>query len=322
MMAQAWQAALATHGVTLDLLDVSEWMPEETGRKVDKAVSKQLKERAKGYDLVHALSYRVAWACAEAFYIRSPWVYTAYDVPATLHSEFIDRLNAARAGICSSRVVRKSLDSADALNLTVLTPGLPAAPEDAPKDRALARARFGIPENAFVFTMVGRLARERGMARIIESWRGVRVGEPTSYLLICGEGPDARYLHRLAPDYGPQILIEEDFAARWAAYTASSVVLVASEIQGYSWPAAEAMMMSRPVVVPNESGLEDMVLVGVNGWRHDPISDWTDTMLTIASRPEQADVYGRAALREASHRYELNASAERLTRIYREALGE
>jgi glycosyltransferase involved in cell wall biosynthesis len=82
------------------------------------------------------------------------------------------------------------------------------------------------------------------------------------------------------------------------------------------------MMMSRPVVVPNESGLEDMVLVGVNGWRHDPISDWTDTMLTIASRPEQADVYGRAALREASHRYELNASAERLTRIYREALGE
>ncbi len=116
--------SLKAEGIDVVIDDAESWIPNETGWKADRQVSKALHEAAKGFDVVHAFGYRSAWACSEAFYLKKPWLYTAYDMPKTTVGPLIDRLNASRVGICVSRAVKKPLEEAETLNLEVVVPGV------------------------------------------------------------------------------------------------------------------------------------------------------------------------------------------------------
>lgn len=123
--AETLAEALDEHGVEAVVDDASEYMPAATVGSINKKVTKELKVAAKGFDLVHAFGYRAAWACGEAFYIKRPWVYTAFDMPRTTHVQLIDRLNMARRGICVSGRIQDALGDADALHLEVQAPCAP-----------------------------------------------------------------------------------------------------------------------------------------------------------------------------------------------------
>lgn len=123
-LARSVIAPLAARGVEFVLDDASGWIPDQTGRKVDKSVSARIREAARGFDLVHAWGYRTAWACSAAFGITFPWIYTAHELSKTTHPALIEKLACARLGLCSARAIRQQLALAETPHATLMVPGV------------------------------------------------------------------------------------------------------------------------------------------------------------------------------------------------------
>ncbi|MBX3096968.1 MAG: glycosyltransferase family 4 protein [Fimbriimonadaceae bacterium] len=319
LMADAWAESLESHGIELVVDDVRAWMPDETGRKADKPVTKRLKDEVRGFDLVHALSYRAAWACSEALYVRSPWVYSAFDFPFTRHNDLVDRLNAARLGLCTTRTLRRHLDSADVLHMTTVDPPVPVPIARPSKEEA--RRMLGVPNEGFVIGGVGRWARERGFDDLIDAMDVVNQTFPHATLIIAGAGEDAALLRRRADAEGRKVILRDGFDDRWMVYQACDLLVVNSPRQAFSYPMAEAMRCGRCVMIRRDSGLEDVVSSGSTGMIHDPDLELGYTLVTALSRPDQLEAIGQSAQRDADLRFDVKASADRLARLYREAVG-
>lgn len=102
--------------------DASAYVPKETGWRYDRKASKWLKDAVKGFDILHCMGYRMAWAASEALYVGYPWLYSVLEAPNTTNPLLIDRLNAARKGICATPTIKNLLDEADAMHLSTHWP--------------------------------------------------------------------------------------------------------------------------------------------------------------------------------------------------------
>ncbi|MFL6604126.1 MAG: glycosyltransferase family 4 protein [Steroidobacteraceae bacterium] len=57
-----------------------------------------------------------------------------------------------------------------------------------PDERAMLRARLGLPETATLVLFAGRLSRAKGIVRLLEVWPQIIARHPTLHLLIVGSG--------------------------------------------------------------------------------------------------------------------------------------
>ena len=174
--------ALEEEGIEAVIDEADGWIPDQTGFNVDRETTKAVKKAAQGFDVVHAWGLRAAWACSEAFYVRSPWLYTAYDMPRTVHPDLVDRLNAAHRGVCSSPSVKAALDQADVLNLETIVPGVPV-PDGGLPERDASRARMGVRDDALLVLALGRFDREKGFSELVEAFLDVRRDAPEARLM-------------------------------------------------------------------------------------------------------------------------------------------
>ena len=187
----ATYSELLRHGLEEEGIDVviddTGWIPNETGWKVDRKVSKQLQEASRGFDLIHAFGYRAAWACSEAFYLKRPWVYTAYDMPKTLVSQLIDRLNAARTGIVPTRKVKQKLEEADTLNLEVVMPCV-HVPNDLPSMQD-CKSKLGLNEEHPLILGMGPFGKDRGFRPLSDAADQLKFEYPDVQVAMVGEEP-------------------------------------------------------------------------------------------------------------------------------------
>lgn len=119
---------LNAQGLDAVVDDASPHVPKETGWRFDRKASKWLKDAVKGFDILHCMGYRMAWAASEALYVGFPWLYSALEAPNTTNPLLIDRLNAARRGICATPTIKNTLDQAETLHLSTHWP--PTHPPD------------------------------------------------------------------------------------------------------------------------------------------------------------------------------------------------
>lgn len=70
---------------------------------------------------------------------------------------------------------------------TIYYPALPVAAET-PADAAALRASLGLPADALLVGIVGRVAREKGHRVLLEAWRDVSARHPRAVLLIVAKG--------------------------------------------------------------------------------------------------------------------------------------
>ncbi|MGE0002443.1 MAG: glycosyltransferase family 4 protein [Fimbriimonadaceae bacterium] len=302
---------LAEEGVEL-VVDDASWIPPQTGRAADREVTKRLKQDARGFDAVHALGYRTAWACAEAFALRFPWVYTAYDPPKTTHPDLVDRLNSARRGIVPSRSVHDDLDSVDVLHLEVMPHpaglGLP--------DRDAARAEIGVPEDSVLVYAMGEFTPESGLAALPGAMEAVWKDSGQARLLIVGEGTEP--IH--SGDVRATVLRTWlDHPVRWVS--AADLVVVPARRAGWSRTAVEAMQLGIPVVVRAWGGLTEIGDPGVSTWAFQDDEDLGRVLADAASSPLRRESIGAAGRAWVQNRLDPARHARKLAGIYREAVG-
>ncbi len=176
---------LGAGGITAYAYESDLWLPKETHPMLNKETSKRLREIGKDYDLVHALGYRAAWACAEAFGDVETWCYSVYDFPKTRNSKLIERLNMAQFGTCVCRAVRNDLDGAGTNNLQLVYPSVKVDPNESMRNRQDVRNSLGISLDSF---LVGIRGEDDRLDLVIESAR--TLPDRIHFLVLGSEGED------------------------------------------------------------------------------------------------------------------------------------
>lgn len=182
-------------------------------------------------------------------------------------------------------------------------------PDQTEVRRQEERRRLGVPPHAFVVGTVGRLAREKNQAVLIDAVAELRRRGIDAFLLFIGEGGLRGELERRAEALGirQHVIFAGKLSDVRPALCAMDVfVLPSLQVETFSNAALEAMAMGRAVVLSEIGGATEMVSNGVDGFTLDR------TELDSRLAPLLAELHEKVELRQSIGR----AGRERVLREF------
>jgi glycosyltransferase involved in cell wall biosynthesis len=197
------------------------------------------------------------------------------------------------------------------------------------RDRALlgrseARARLGLPEDAFIVGWVGRLSREKGPDVFLDAMERVARRIPDAVASVIGESDARERLHEHAGEMGLDGRITFHGRVQGAAelYRAFDVFVLSSRTEGTPVSLLEAMDAEVPVVSTSVGGVPDVV-------RHEqeallvPPEDpgaLASAVCRIRREREAAIERARRARGRLLSEFDLRPWMDRYEDVYREAM--
>jgi glycosyltransferase involved in cell wall biosynthesis len=216
-----------------------------------------------GVDIVHSNSLHSWYGWAVASASRRPHVWSAREIVVQSRAALrVERSLARRADlvIAMSRAVAAQLDPR---NVTVVHENADAA-IFRPSRAGAFRARVGIPDDAPVVALVGRIDTWKGIDVLLEAWPHAKAARSDLLLVVAG-GPVAgktdyfaalaARAHGLADVHwlGPR----DDVADLYA--DADLVVVPSTEPEPYGLVAVEALASGTPIIASDAGGLPEIV---------------------------------------------------------------
>ncbi len=299
---------------------------------------------AGGYDIVHVHTPIAAFVTRYALRSlpernRPAIIYTAhgfhfYEGQAALPHTFFRTMETIAAPWTDYLITVNAEDFREASALPGLDPArvrlIPGIGVDTERfspdavstqDARRVRRDLGVPEGAFVLTIVAELAPVKRHALLLEAL--ARVDDGRVVLVIVGEGRLDAQLHTRARVLGIEHRI------RWAGYrrdvpavlAATDALVLTSEREGLNRSMLESMAMGRPVIGTDTRGIADAVDATV-GWivpRDDALA-LAAAIKAAASDPAEAARRGSAARERAVARFALPHIISQYEELYREAL--
>ncbi len=172
----------------------------------------------------------------------------------------------AHAVTVNSRAMRDILLEAGvpARKIHMLPPGV-QVPMDLP-DKGEARARLGLPVDAFVVGCVARLAPHKGVGDLITA--AARVPDPGGHLrvVVAGDGPERAALESLAAALlGDRAVFLGRVPNIQDVYAAADVFALPSHMEGFGLVYVEAAFHGVPSIGAKVGGVPDVILEGETG---------------------------------------------------------
>ena len=304
------------------------------------------------YDLAHShywLSGQVGWLVAERWQV--PLVHTMHTMARVKNRQLAEddvpeppgrEIGEMQVVDVADRLIANTVQEADELveyydadpdQVVVVPPGVDLE-VFAPGDRATARSRVGLPEDAVVLLFVGRIQplkgpdvlvraaaellrerpelRERLVVAVLGGASGRGLAAPDRLRDLGDELGIADVLHLAPPVTRAEL-------ADW--YRAADVVAVPSHTESFGLVAVEAQASGALVVAANVGGLRTAVGDGgvlVDG--HEP-TVWARELARVIDDPDEA-----ARLRERAHvrvqAFGWSATVDRLLDVYADAVAE
>ena len=188
------------------------------------------------------------------------------------------------------------------------------------EDVTCLRAGLGVPDDAFLLTMVAEFAPVKRHALALDALS--RVGSPRVVLALVGDGPlEAEVREAVAAkQLGERVVFAGYRRDLPALLVASDALLLVSEREGLNRSVLEAMASARPVIGTNTRGIADAV--DGAGW----IVGKNDVGALAMAIDEAAGNRAESARRGALGRervlaeFSLDAVLEAYERLYGEAL--
>ncbi|MES2734958.1 MAG: glycosyltransferase [Verrucomicrobiota bacterium] len=194
-------------------------------------------------------------------------------------------------------------------------------------DRAVAKQELGLPGDAIVVGIVGRLVALKRHEMLFAAFEKLAPQWPSLRLLVVGDGgADRDHIIGLmkAHPYADRIL--------WAGhqndlpkyYRAMDLLAAPSEIEGLSNAVLEAMACAVPVLAHSACGNAEVIEDGLTGFLSD-IHDVHTLAACIESPLKDSALLARcgAGARETVlKRYSMEAMADCYRRLYRDAAGK
>ena len=159
--------------------------------------------------------------------------------------------------------------------------------------RTQSAAEFNLPSRYFLY--VGRLAEEKNVAGLLQSWLAYRAGGGAWPLVLVGDGPEAAALRAIAASsaFGGDVLFAGLKSSRELLpyYAFAGCFVLPSTREPWGLVVNEAMASGLPVLVSSRCGCAaDLVAEGKNGFVFDPFNQpaLTAHLHTVARTGEPA----------------------------------
>ena len=203
--------------------------------------------------------------------------------------------------------------------------GLFAPGGQAERDRL--RSDFGLSTQGQVVGTVTRLIRARAIDQLLNAWQHLLKAVPGAQLLIVGEGEDRERLLALAATllqkdrihFVPSVNVTREALAAMDVF-----VFLPADKEGFGLVLLEAMAAARPVVAIRRGGGSTWLLdesgVGTQVKAQDP-EGLAAAIASILHDPAGAAAMAAQGLAVVRGRYALDGMADKLERVYAEALG-
>ncbi len=191
-------------------------------------------------------------------------------------------------------------------------------------ERRPARAKYGIPAGVPVIAYSGRIAREKSLDVLLETFAHLAGREREAHLLLIGGGPWYEPCRRLADSLGVGTRVHftgyVERAQVFDCLAESDVFAFASLTDTQGVAVLEAMALGCPAVVVRSGAVADVVRDGVDGLIVDPTAEaLADGLGRVLASPElRRRLAGQARAR--AEEFSSARMASRLARVYETAL--
>ena len=132
----------------------------------------------------------------------------------------------------------------------------------------LTRGALGIPEDAFVVGMVGRIAEQKAPDVFVKAAQIIKDAIPEAFFIIVGNGPDQAEIEKMISDFG---LRDSFLITGWVNNPVDYLALfdvacLLSRWEAFGLVLAEYMVARKPVVCTNADAMPELVHNGENGF--------------------------------------------------------
>jgi glycosyltransferase involved in cell wall biosynthesis len=184
-----------------------------------------------------------------------------------------------------------------------------------PRSVQEARARFGLPAEAFVMLFLGRKTAYKGLEPCLRAFLALRAQRSDVYFLAIG--PETDFSRQLWAVYGARegLIIRDTVleAEKLDALAACNVLAMPSTGEAFGIVYLEAWAYARPVIGANIQAVASLIDEGVDGFLVNP--DEPEQLLrclsTLADNPHYAQALGGRGQTKLRQRYTI----ERITQV-------
>jgi glycosyltransferase involved in cell wall biosynthesis len=185
------------------------------------------------------------------------------------------------------------------------------------------RSTFGIPENAFVMTTVGRLVTRKATSQLVSVLAAAN--RNNMYLVVVGDGPDSDNIARAASELGVadrvKMLGHVTERQKFSALSMSDLFVSTSQHEGFGLVYLEAMAYGLPIVCYDRGGQVDFLSTPATGAviKLNDTESFAQAVLDLYASPERRVEVRRHNL-AAIETYFIDRCARRYEAIFERAI--
>jgi glycosyltransferase involved in cell wall biosynthesis len=184
------------------------------------------------------------------------------------------------------------------------------------------RINYGIPLERPMLLFVGRVAFEKNISFLLEMTKVLIEKHPDALLVVAGQGPAEKSLHKLASDLDLDDNIKfigylDRNAELNACYQAADIFVFSSKSETQGLVLLEAMAQGTPVVAIAELGTASILIEGQGALiAPDNIKGFAEKVHQLLQYPQDRYELGKAALTYATENWTAKLQVERMLHFY------
>jgi glycosyltransferase involved in cell wall biosynthesis len=184
------------------------------------------------------------------------------------------------------------------------------------------RNELGLPADAFILTMIGRLHPPKDLFTLITSFQLVQDELPNTCLLIVGDGP----LRKELQNYAKRLHLNSKIIFAGARrdipeiLAITDIFILSTLWEGLPIVLLEAMASAKPVIASDICGNKEVVVNGETGILVPPIDpkSLAKAIIELARDPQKAKRLGQKGIARVKENFTLEKMIQQVTNLYEE----
>jgi glycosyltransferase involved in cell wall biosynthesis len=228
--------------------------------------------------------------------------------------------------IANSRHVAQTLiDSGfDVRRIAIVNEGVDIPDLIETRERQLAREKWGVAQNEFLFGCASAFVPEKGQQHLVGAMPAVRQQVPNAKLLLAGEGKSRAAVEEMVASLGAQdAVLFPGFVTNMAEfYAALDAFVFPSEFEGLGTALQAAMSYALPAISTTRGALSEVVEDGRTALVAEPNAEsFATAMIQLTKNKELQRKLGDAGREEIRNRFSSDLMVDNTLAVYEEMLG-